>query len=124
MAISRVCRLILRSNSWCAANLVKRRHSSTLARHTSRVGQSRCFWMNARHGGNFLRTLALPEAVEHWSLTTLRNKLIRIGAKVVRHGRYVTIQLAGVAISRALFAMEAAETRWTLILRTFAWFAA
>jgi hypothetical protein len=37
--------------------------------------------------GNFLRTLALPEAVEHWSLTTLREKLIKIGAKVVRHGR-------------------------------------
>ena len=37
--------------------------------------------------GNFLRTLALPKAVEHWSLTTLRNKLIKLGAKVVRHGR-------------------------------------
>ncbi len=54
--------------------------------------------------GNFLRTLALPQEVEHWSLTTLREKLIKIGAKVVRHGRYVTFQLADVAISRALFA--------------------
>ncbi len=54
--------------------------------------------------GNFLRTLALPEAVEHWSLTTLREKLIKIGAKVVRHGRYITFQLAEVAISRSLFA--------------------
>ncbi len=53
---------------------------------------------------NFLKTLALPEAVEHWSLTTLREKLIKIGAKVVRHGRYVTFQLAEVAVSRALFA--------------------
>jgi len=42
--------------------------------------------------------------VEHWSLTTLREKLVEIGAKVVRHGRYVTFQLAEVAISRALFA--------------------
>ncbi len=48
--------------------------------------------------------LALPEAVEHWSLTTLREKLIKIGAKVVRHGRYITFQLAEVAIPRALFA--------------------
>ncbi len=40
--------------------------------------------------GNFLRTLALPDEVEHWSMTTLRDKLIKIGAKVVRHGRYVT----------------------------------
>ena len=53
---------------------------------------------------NFLRTLALPQEVEHWSLTTLREKLIKIGAKVVRHGRYVAFQLAEVAISRTLFA--------------------
>ncbi len=53
---------------------------------------------------NFLRTLALSEAVEHWSLTTLREKLIKIGAKVVRHGRYITFQLAEVAIPRSLFA--------------------
>jgi hypothetical protein len=37
---------------------------------------------------------AVPEAVEHRSLTTLREKLIKIGAKVVRHVRYVTFQLA------------------------------
>ncbi len=54
--------------------------------------------------GNFLRTLALPEAVKHWSLTTLREKLIKIGAKVVRHGRYITFQMAEVAIPRPLFA--------------------
>ncbi len=41
--------------------------------------------------------------MEHWSLTTLREKLIKIGAKVVRHGRYITFQLAEVAIPRALF---------------------
>ncbi len=32
-----------------------------------------------------------------------REKLIKIGAKVVRHGRYITFQLAEVAASRALF---------------------
>ncbi len=51
---------------------------------------------------NFMRTLALPKEVEHWSLTTLREKLIKIGAKVVRHGRYVTFQLAEVAVPREL----------------------
>ena len=54
--------------------------------------------------GNFLRTLALPESVEHWSHPTLQTKLIKIGATVVRHGRYVTFQLAEVAIARDLFA--------------------
>ncbi len=54
--------------------------------------------------GNFLRTLALPDEMGHWSLTTLREKLIKIGTKVVRHGRYITLQMAEVAIPRGLFA--------------------
>ncbi len=54
--------------------------------------------------GNFPRTLALPEALEHRPRTTLREKLIKIGAKVVRHGRFITFQLAEVAIPRPLFA--------------------
>ena len=54
--------------------------------------------------GNFMRTLALPDAVEQWSLTSLRKKLIKIGAKIVRHGRYVTFQMAEVVIPRDLFA--------------------
>ena len=49
-----------------------------------------------------MRTLALPKEVEHWSMTTLRDKLVKIGAKVVRHG-YVTFQLAEVAVPRDLF---------------------
>ncbi|MCP4713349.1 MAG: hypothetical protein GY869_32365 [Planctomycetes bacterium] len=36
---------------------------------------------------NFMRTLPLPEEVGHWSLTTFREKLVKIGAKVVRQGR-------------------------------------
>ncbi len=52
---------------------------------------------------NFMRTLALSKEVEHWSLTTLREKLVKIGAKVVRHGRYVTFQLAEVAAPKELF---------------------
>ena len=52
---------------------------------------------------NFMRTLALPKEVEYWSLTTLREKLVKIGAKVVSHGRYVTFQLAEVAVPRELF---------------------
>ena len=42
--------------------------------------------------------------MEHWSLTTLREKLVKLGAKVVRHGRYTTFQLAEVAVPRSLFA--------------------
>jgi hypothetical protein len=53
--------------------------------------------------GNFLRRLALPASVAHWSLTTLREKLIKIGAKVVRTARYVVFQMAEVAVPRHLF---------------------
>ena len=53
---------------------------------------------------NFLRSLALPGEVAHWSLTTLREKLVKIGARIVRHGRYVVFQLAEVAVPRPLFA--------------------
>ena len=45
----------------------------------------------------------MPEGTKHWSTITLREKLIKIGAKVVRHGRYITFQMAEVAIPRTLF---------------------
>ena len=48
-------------------------------------------------------TLALPRAMGHWSLTTPREKLVKIGAKIVGHGRYVTFQMAEVAVSRQTF---------------------
>ncbi len=46
--------------------------------------------------------MALPNEVGHWSLTTLREKLVKIGAKVLRHGRCVTFQMAEVAVPRNL----------------------
>ena len=58
----------------------------------------------AHNVGNFLRQLALPRSVGTWTLTTLREKLIKIGAKVVHHAREVTFQLAEVAVRRSLFA--------------------
>jgi hypothetical protein len=55
--------------------------------------------------GNFMRTLAsMPKTAELWSLTSLREKLIKIGAKVGSHGRYVTFQLSEVALPRQMFA--------------------
>jgi len=53
--------------------------------------------------GNFLRRLALPGKIKHWSLTTLREKLIKTGARMVRHARYVTFQMAEVAVPRELY---------------------
>ena len=53
--------------------------------------------------GNFLRQAVLPQAVRHWTLTTLREKLIKIGAKVVRHSGKIVFQMAEVAVPRELF---------------------
>jgi len=53
--------------------------------------------------GNFLRQAVLPRTVRQWTLTTLREKLIKIGAKVVSHARQVVFQMAEVAIPRELF---------------------
>ena len=53
---------------------------------------------------NALRQLALPRSVRKWNLTSLREKLVKIGAKVVAHARYVIFQLAEVAVPRQLFA--------------------
>jgi hypothetical protein len=44
--------------------------------------------------GNFLRTLATPEPIKDWTLTTLKEKLIKIGARVVSHARYLAFQMA------------------------------
>ena len=44
-----------------------------------------------------LRCMLLSQRLWHWSVATFREKLIKIGAKIVRHARYVTFQLAEVA---------------------------
>ena len=45
----------------------------------------------------------LPETIKQWSLTSLKEKLIKIGAKIVRHGRYVIFQMAEVAVPKEMF---------------------
>jgi hypothetical protein len=69
--------------------------------------------------GNFLRRLVLPRGVRHWSLTTHREKLIKIGAKIVSHARYVTFQMAEVAIPRQLFREILRRIDWLKKKRPF-----
>ncbi len=47
--------------------------------------------------------LCRAKSVEQGSLTTLREKFVKIGAKAVSHGRYVTFQVAEVAVPREPF---------------------
>jgi hypothetical protein len=54
--------------------------------------------------GNFLRRLVLPPEMARRSLTTLRERLVKIGARLTRHARRLVLQMAEVAIPRDLFA--------------------
>jgi hypothetical protein len=53
--------------------------------------------------GNFVRRFALPESIKSWSLTSIQTRLIKIGARLVRHARRLTFQLAEVMVSRDMF---------------------
>jgi hypothetical protein len=53
---------------------------------------------------NFLRTLATPKEIETWSLTSLRERLIKTGVRLVRHGRYAIFQMAAAALPKEVFA--------------------
>ena len=53
---------------------------------------------------NFIRTLAPPTEIETWSLTSLRERLIKTGARLVRRARYAVFQFAEAALPRQVFA--------------------
>lgn len=75
-----------------------------LSCHDFKDNQVRLFlFILADNLGNFLRQTVLPRSVQHWTLTTLKEKLIKIGAKVICHSRRVVFQMAEVAVSRNLF---------------------
>jgi hypothetical protein len=52
--------------------------------------------------GNFMRRLALPEAMKHWSLTSLQTRLIKTGGRLVQHARRLVFQLAEVLVTREM----------------------
>jgi hypothetical protein len=54
--------------------------------------------------GNFMRRLALPKTVSHWSLRSVQLKLIKMEARVISHSRRTVFQCAEVAVPAALFA--------------------
>lgn len=53
--------------------------------------------------GNFLRTLALPEGIKHWSLRSIQLKLIKIGGRLIKHARYYCLLLAETSITEKIF---------------------
>ena len=69
-------------------------------RSQRRAAPASCTFLQSRQ---LPATLATPEPIKDWSLTSLKEKLIKIGAKIVSHGRYVAFQMAEVAIPRQMF---------------------
>ena len=61
--------------------------------------------------GNFLRALAKLEPMKDRSRTSLKQKLIKIGAKVISHGHHVAFQIAEVSISQRMFQ----EILWLIV---------
>ena len=78
--------------------------ASRLSCHRSVANQVRLWLFTLAYNlGAFLRSLALPDAVKHWSLRSVQVKLIKIGGWLVRHAWRLVSQLAEVAALRALF---------------------
>ena len=70
-----------------------------------RVGWGVRLWLFilAYNLGNLVRRLALPEGIEHGSLTSIQTRLIKIGGRLVRHARRLVFQLAEVMVTRDMF---------------------
>jgi len=53
--------------------------------------------------GNRWRRLVLPKKIENWSLTSLRQRLVKTGGRLVKHARYYWLLLAESHLTRRLF---------------------
>jgi len=53
--------------------------------------------------GNLWRRLALPRGIEKWSLTSLQQRLVKTGGRLVRHARYYWLLLAEGHLTRRRF---------------------
>ncbi len=54
--------------------------------------------------GNLWRRLVLPQRIGHWSLTSLQQRLVKTGGRLVKHARYYWLLLAENHLTRRLFA--------------------
>jgi len=61
------------------------------------------------------RRLALPLAIQNWSLTSLQQRLFKTGGRLIRHARYFTLQLAESYLTGPLFRQIVAR------IERFAW---
>jgi len=76
-----------------------------LSCHRFRANQVR-LWVSviAYQLGNLWRRLALPRRLDHWSLTSFEQRLVKTGGRLVKHARYYWLLLAEGHLTRLVFA--------------------
>ena len=62
-------------------------------------------WLSliAYNPGNLWRRLVLPQRIDNWSLTSLQQRLVKTGGRLVKHARYYWLMLAESHLTRRLF---------------------
>jgi hypothetical protein len=79
-------------------------HWTRLSCHRFRANEVRLLLgVIAYNLGNLLRRLVLPVAIQDRSLTSLQQRLLKTGGRLIRHARYFTLQLAENYLTRTLF---------------------
>jgi hypothetical protein len=75
-----------------------------LSCHRFRSNEVR-LWLSviAYNLGNLWRRLVLPKRIGHWSLTSLQQRLVKTGGRLVKHARYYWLLLAESHLTRRLF---------------------
>ena len=53
--------------------------------------------------GNLWRRLVLPKKIENWSLTSLQQRLVKTGGRLIKHARYYWLLLEERNLTRRLF---------------------
>jgi hypothetical protein len=79
-------------------------HWTRLSCHRFRANEVRLLLgVIAYNLGNLLRRLILPLAIQSWSLTSLQQRLLKTGGRLIRHARYFILQLAESHLTQRLF---------------------
>ena len=103
-------RAVLRfyNKRWTAEQWIKEGKQAVkmtrLSCHRFRSNEVR-LWLTiiAYHLGNLWRRLVLPQRIGNWSLTRLRQRLVKTGGRLVKHARYYWLLLAESHLTRRLF---------------------
>jgi hypothetical protein len=76
-----------------------------LSCHRFRANEVR-LWLSliAYNLGNLWRRLTLPKSIGNWSLTSLQQRLVKTGGRLIKHARYYWLLLAESHLTRRLFA--------------------